>query len=270
MEQTGIPYLPLFGDPSAALFPGKWVFKVLPTTDSYPKAVMDFISKTLHLKKIGLLYEANQGGTLWNEVMRTKGSEYGTQLVASEGVGATVVDATPQLRKLLAAGAEVIVSHLTGSPAVPLLNWAALGYPVPLVGGLALSSPNIIKPVGDDIGRKIAGIVAPYTSDSPLPRQQYFTSKFQQLNGKPAQALTAPAWDAVQMIAKAIGSGTVSRDALRTGLERKINKYDGAAGIYSYSTTSHQGYDPSGLEIIVYTGNGTYAIHKEWAKQHLP
>jgi ABC-type branched-subunit amino acid transport system substrate-binding protein len=169
---------------------------------------------------------------------------------------------TIQIQRVLNAGAQVMILGTSSTNAVPVNNWAALGSPIPIIGGIGLSSPLQIRGA-EDAGKKVSAIVAYFTGDDPLPRQKEMVAEFQKTEGKVAQYQNGSGWDGVMMLARVLESGADTREKVRDALETMFTKWEGVAGIYTFSKTSHQGYDPDGLIFVQYLGDGHY---KRWSK----
>jgi len=259
LNNAAVPTVAVFGDATRSTDPGKYVFKEAPTFDTYALGMMGFIQSKLKFTKVGVLYETNVYGTGILNTFKAQGSQFSIQVVDAESIQPNAVDDTAQLSRIVASGAQVIVTANSTNLSVPILNWAALGYPLPLIGQIGYSNPLQIKP-SEEPGKKITAIVAQLTGDDPLPRQKAFVQLYEKARNETPQYPQAAMWDAVQMLAKGLKTDASSRETVRASIE-KIKDFQGAGGVYTFSAQSHQGFDPSGIVMIRYQGNGHYSLY---------
>jgi branched-chain amino acid transport system substrate-binding protein len=213
----------------------KSLFHVLPAQALNARAMLEYASKALNAKKIGVLHDTGYGQAVM-AALQTEKSEYGVDFVAVERFEVGATDVSAQAAKVRSAQPEVIFVVAT-SP-VPFRNVRQLKITQPIVSAIGSASYDYVRGMGefgDDI-------VFPefVVGEDPLPRQQEFVNLFRTTYNAPPKNFEAAGWDAVHMVAKALEK--VGPDASREAIANALREpYDGVMARYSFGAPDMTG-----------------------------
>jgi branched-chain amino acid transport system substrate-binding protein len=206
-----------------------YLFNALDLSSTTAQAMLNYITQTLKVKKIGLLYGTTAFPQAFAKAFQAEAANYNVQIVDVENMSDGQVDVTPQLIKLRDAQPDVLV--LEGplpDDAAMLKGRTQIGWAVPVIGGNGFGAGDLVTLVGQDnlqgvsvIEYKNGGVVG---SDGTVSQaMQAFLNKVKaKIGGEPVLPLYnyAAAYDAVQMIKVAFdGAGSTDAEAARRYLE---------------------------------------------------
>jgi branched-chain amino acid transport system substrate-binding protein len=262
LDKGGVPTITLFGDPSKTTAPMEHVFHTAAAYDQHAEAILAYVRDQAKKTRLGVEFQTNDYGQTVSKAISAKASSYGIQVVASEGLDPNTTDAGPTVRKILAANPDAMVSVNTTNLAPVISAWKSSGSSVPLVQTIAASvSANLAAADQASIGLPV---LAYFNGQVPLARQKAVADAYQKQYGKPAQYNVATGWDALHLMAQATSGDKPTRDSVTAALN-KVNKYEGAAGIITFSPQSHEGFDDSGWIWLTYEGGASYKLNEAWA-----
>ncbi len=232
----------------------KWVFKT-PQSDHLIVGVLADYLKAKGLTRVGWLNVDYAFGQLgWIEFEKAA-QKLGLQVVANEKFGQKDVDMTPQLTRVKAANPQaVVIWSIPPSASIATKNYADLGIKAPLfhshgVGNkrfieLAGAAANgVIFPVGKLLvaeqlpdGDPQKGVLLAYARD--------FEAKY-----GPRNTFGGHAWDAVQLVVKAMEKAGTDRAKVRAAIETTRN-FVGITGVFDFSPTDHNGLDRRAVTMV--------------------
>jgi branched-chain amino acid transport system substrate-binding protein len=215
----------------------KSLFHMLPPQDLNARAMLEYTTKSLKAKKVGILHDSGYGQVVTNSLNALKGN-YGVDFVAVEKFEVGASDASAQAAKVRAADPEVVFVIAT-SP-VPFRNARQVKITQPIVSAIGSASYDYVRGMGefgDDI-------VFPefVVGEDPTPQQAAFVKQYQQAYSSLPKNFEAAGWDAVQVVAEALQ--TAGPNASRADLAKAMRKpYKGVMASYNFAADDMTGID---------------------------
>jgi branched-chain amino acid transport system substrate-binding protein len=203
--------------------------------------------KKQNIKNIGLLTVENSFGESGKEQLTAKASEFGIKIVQAETFGAKDTDMTAQLTKIRTTQPDAIICWGTNpGPAVVARNAQQLNIKVPLYQSHGVASPKFIDLAGDaaeDVllptGKILIAEQLPEL-DRQKPVLNEYISEFEKRFQMPVSGFGGYAYDATQMLAKALKGTGGDKSQIRNQFE-KIQGHVGVTGTFDFSPGDHNG-----------------------------
>ncbi|MGA1844197.1 MAG: ABC transporter substrate-binding protein [bacterium] len=243
----------------------KWVFKTPQRTTTAVEKIYAYCQKK-GLKKIGLLTASDGFGQEGGKSLVNLAEKYGLTIVAQESFDVKDVDMTVQISKIAAQKPDAMVCWTIGpAGAVVAKNAHSLGIKFPLFQCHGLPDPNYIKAAGEAANGNIMPstklMVADQLPDSDPQKALLldFINEYENVKkyGK-VNTHSGYAWDAVQIVAKAIEKAGTEPEKLRDAIEN-TKGYVGVSGIYTMSPTDHSGLGLDSM-VLVTIENGQWKL----------
>lgn len=217
----------------------KSLFHILPPQELNARAMLEYTTKSLKVKRIGILHDTGYGQAVMNSLDALR-EKYGVENVAVEKFEVGATDVTAQAAKVRAANPDVVFVIAT-SP-VPFRNARQVKIDQPIVSAIGSASYEYIR----GIGEYADDIVFPefLVGENPKPEQAKFVAAFQKANGALPKNFEAAGWDAVHIAAAAIGKagpGAGPKD-IATAMR---GVHQGAMAKYDFSRDDMTGIDLS-------------------------
>ncbi len=232
----------------------KWVFKT-PQSDYLIVGVLVEHLKARGLTKVGWLNVDYAFGQLgWIEFEKAM-QKAGLQIVANEKFGQKDVDMTAQLTRVKAANPQaVVVWSIPPSASIATKNYADLGIKAPLFQSHGIGNKMYIQLAGPGSSGVVfpAGklLVAEHLADND-PQKGVLLAYAKEFEAKYGSRNTfgGHAWDAVQIVARAMEKSGADRAKLRVAIEATKN-FVGITGVFDFSPTDHNGLDGRAVTMI--------------------
>jgi branched-chain amino acid transport system substrate-binding protein len=231
-----------------------YVFRTPPTDSMAITKVLEYL-KANNIKKIAILHDANAFGTGGADELSKKASKYGVQVVASESYGSTDTDMTAQLTKIKGTPAEAVVVWGTNpGPASIAKNMQQLQMTIPYIGSHGIANQKFI----DLAGAAANGVVFPagkllipssITNTDWRKAVDDFAAAYKAKYNVAIDTFAAHGYDAGVIMTDAMKKAGTDPVKIRDEIE-KTYKLIGIDGIYTYSTTNHDGLNTSDLMMI--------------------
>ena len=233
----------------------KWVFSTAQPDTLAVAKLMEYL-KAKKLAKIAVVYDSNPFGKSGNEVLAKQAPEAGIKIVAAESFESKDTDMTAQLTKCKAAGPEAIVCWGTNpGPAGVAKNMKTLKMTIPLLMSHGVANGKFLELAGDaangvvlPAGKLILADARP-ESDPQKAILTGFAKDFTGKYSKPANTFGGHAWDAFQMVVKAMQTAGDDPVKLRDALEA-TTKFVGISGLFNMSATDHNGLTKDAFEMV--------------------
>ncbi len=257
LKRYGVPLIAPNSTISVTEHGNKWIFRTAATDRLYVQAMLAYLVKHLQADKIAVIHGNDAFGQAASEEITLNANKGGlaVEILANEEYALSDTDMTAQLTKIRGTNPEVLIVWGTApSASIALRNAKQLGFTIPVLGSGGMANQAMIDTAGD----AAEGIVLPGVIDpqNPLPRQKDFVTEIKNRTGRDATFFEAIAYDAVLLFAEAMKTAGNDREKVRDTLET-INNFQGASGVYSYSTIDHDGLDPSAV-IYLKVENGKF------------
>jgi len=218
----------------------KCVMHVPPPQRLNAQALLEYV-KFLKATKVGVLHDAGYGNAVMAELKQLI-EQYGVKFVAVEKFEVGATDTTTQAAKVKAAQPEVLL--IIATSATPFRNAKQLQMTQPVIAAFGSSSYEYVSAMGsaaDNI--TFAEFVI---GEDPLPHQKAFVDLYKQTYNSTAKNFEAIGWDAVHIMAQAIGKAGAGAspqaicDAMR-------GPYSGVLATYDFSAD-----DMTGIKLTSY------------------
>lgn len=222
-------------------FSYKSLFHVLPPQELNARAMLEYTTKGLKAKKVGVLHDTGYGQVVTNSLNALK-SEYGVEFVSVEKFEVGATDASAQAAKVRAANPAVVFVIAT-SP-VPFRNARQVKITQPIVSAIGSASYDYVRGMGefgDDI------VFAEFVvGEDPTPQQADFVKRYHQAYNALPKNFESAGWDAVHITAKAIE--TAGPNAARQDIAKAIRgQYAGVMAKYNFAAD-----DMTGIQLSSY------------------
>jgi len=242
-NRIGMPQLCMTGLGPEIELSYKSLFHMLPPQSLNARAMLEYLSKGLNARQLGVLYDSGYGQLVMTHIENHAG-DYGINIVAAEKFEVGATDVSTQAAKVRAAKPEV-VGIIATSP-VPFRNARQMRITQPIVSAVGSSSYEYVKGMGEFAD----DIVFPefIVSEDPLPHQKEFVDLFVKEYGTLPKTYDAAGWDATHVIAQALSE--VGPDAGSEAIAEAIraNRYRGVIASFNFAAP-----DMTGIELESYT-----------------
>jgi branched-chain amino acid transport system substrate-binding protein len=251
-EKTGKPY--------------KWIFKV-PQSDSMAVEAVYTHLKNRGINKIAIMSVTSGFGASGRGQLIKFAPEYGMTIVADEKYGPKDTDMTAQLTKIKGKAPQAIVNWSIGPTQVTVLrNWKDLGMgSIPFYQSHGFGSRKNIKlaaGAAEGIFCPLGGVNTPEALQASSQRtvtmkyQQDYTAEYNET----LSSFGGHAWDALNLVVKALKAVGCDRAAIRDHIENTKN-FVGQHGIFNFSPDDHNGlvWQQAFNMIVVKDGDWTLA-----------
>ncbi len=246
----------------------RYIFKAPQRSSTAVKKIYAYL-KEKGLSRVAILTASDgfgQDGRRWLERLAP---DFGLKIVAKESFNPTDTDMTGQLRRLMLHQPQVLICWTIGpAGAIVAKNVKQLGLKVPLFQCHGLPGPKYIELAG----KAAEGNLMPSTklmawqelpnTDPQKPVIIHFIHLYNDvyhLNRQfPINTHSGYAWDAVNLLVRAIKKAGTDPEAIRNALEHEQG-YVGISGIYRLSPKDHCGLGTDSM-IIVRIKDGRYHL----------
>jgi branched-chain amino acid transport system substrate-binding protein len=219
----------------------KFLYHMLPPQTLNARAMLEYVTKGLKAKRIGVLHDSGYGQLVTNALKEQQGA-YGVEFVAIEKFEVGATDTSTQAAKVRAADPEVVCIIATNP--VPFRNARQMRISQPIVSAIGSSAYQYVSGMGEFAH----DIVFPefVVGEDPLPHQAAFVELYRKANNALPKNYEAAGWDAVHALARALEK--VGPDAPRDAIARALREpYRGVFASYNFAAP-----DMTGIELSSY------------------
>ncbi len=225
----------MFGgtDPTLTQQGNKWLFRCRPNDSYSAKVIAEFGVGDLKKQKWAVVYSTDAFGTNGSKALEAALKDRGITPVLMQGYTNQASDYTAVVLAVRQSGADVLGSYFTfeGDLGIFARQLRQLGVTIPWVG-----SPSIVNTTALNLaGRALFGTygVADYAADA-TPASKAFADRYQALYKANADGQSSWTFDAVNLLARAIGdAGSTEPEKIRAALAA-IRGFEGAEGEYNF------------------------------------
>jgi len=253
-----------------------WVFKT-PQSNIHVAVHQVGYLKAKGVKKIASLYVNDAFGEDSRRGLAEMLKGTGIEAVYEDKFEHADKDMTPQLTRVRASGAEVLIVHaIPPSASIITKNFRDLGLQIPLIHNHGVGN----KPFIDLAGGAAEGVIFPIgkmlvAEELPAADPQKkalldFIAWYEKGTGKPRSTFAGHGWDALQMLFPILASLPPdlpleqARVRIRDGLEQTRN-FVGTGGIFTMSAEDHVGLDERSMVLVrVEGGKWKYLPRERW------
>lgn len=245
----------------------KWIFKTPQSDLLMVQVIADYLN-TQNITKVGIITATGGFGLSGKTILEKLLPEAGIEIVQAEEFAEADTDVLVQLSKIKDAEPEVVICwSIHGGGATVTKNMKAdLGMEIPLIMSHGVANKAYISLSGEaangvifPAGKLLVANDLPDTDPQKAVLVKYaadYKAKF----GENPNTFGGHAWDAVQLIAKAMEKVGDDKAKIRDELENTKN-FVGTGGIFNFSPTEHNGLTKQGV-IMVKIVDGEWTLLK--------
>ena len=264
VEKAKIPMVACVGGDAPVEQVHKWVFKTPQKTSTAVDKLFDYL-RAHRLTSIALLTAADKFGQEGDAKLKQRAAGYGITIKEEESFNPTDVDMTVQLSKASAAHAQAIVVWTIGpAGAIIARNAKQLNLSIPLFQCHGQPDANYLK-LAANAANNTAMPATKLMVGAQLPKNDPqravvldFIKEFHAHKLGEIGTHSGYAWDAVQIVCRALQQAGTDPEGLRRAIENTRN-YVGVSGIYNMTPTDHCGLAENSL-VIVKVVNGKWLL----------
>jgi len=257
IEQEQIPVVACVGG-TAAVVPveeRKWVFKSPQMSKTAVERIYMYLQKN-DIDTIAILTATDKFGQEGKQLLSSLAGDYGIKIVAEEQFDPTDLDMSVQIGKIAGKKPQAMVVWTIGpAGAVIAKNAKQLNVDFGVIQCHGQPDPIYIKLAEDAADGSIMPstklMVADQLPDDD-PQKEVVTAFVEEYKNRDLGAMgthSGYAWDAIQIIARALEEAGTDPEKLRDAIENTTD-YIGVSGIYNMSPQDHCGLDTSSLVMI--------------------
>ncbi|MCP4751177.1 MAG: ABC transporter substrate-binding protein [Proteobacteria bacterium] len=243
----------------------EWVFKT-PQTDAMAVETIYTHLQSKSINRIAIMSVTSGFGNGGRTELLKLASKYGMEILADEKYGTKDTDMTVQLTKIKSLKPQAIVNWSIGPTQVTVVrNWKALGMDnIPFYQSHGFGSLKNIKlsaGAAEGIYLPLGAVNIATILPDNHPQKEVTLQYLNDYKSKYNENLSSfggHAWDAVNMVVKALEKAGADRAKIRTELEN-IRNFTGQHGVFNMSADDHNGLDKTSFNMLV-VKNGTWAL----------
>jgi branched-chain amino acid transport system substrate-binding protein len=253
-DEASLPAISLASDQSQFEPTHRFVYGVAPVPSLIAAGLLSYLHNA-NIHSIGLLRETSAYGVAGMQQLQAQGAHFGVRVIVDETYGINDTDLSRQLGNLrsnpLVEAVLVWASSGTTAPVNIASQFHQQGLTIPLVLTVDQSDPAFLHAAGTSAEGLILEVRKPAISRLLLPddpsRQQIaaFDAAYKQAIGKDPDPYAAMAYDAFHILAGALTRVGDAPDRLTAELDKTT--FDGVAGPYGFSSSTHAGLRLAGL-----------------------
>jgi branched-chain amino acid transport system substrate-binding protein len=240
-----------------------YVFRVSAQDDLVDIALLRYASAKFGAKKPGLVLINNPWGESNERGLKAAAAAANIAIAGIEKIEQTDVDVSPQLTRLKNAGADSLILVANAAPGAQMMKARErMGWKVPVISHWGISGGRFDELVGPSAGD--AHFVQTYSFFGKLnePGKRVMSELAAKYGVKgPADVLapvgTANAYDAMQLLARAIDKAkSTDGEAIRKAMY-EIDQYDGLIKTYKrpFGPDDHEGLAPDDYIMVRFDGS---------------
>jgi branched-chain amino acid transport system substrate-binding protein len=266
-EAAGVPHLSMAAGNDITNPLKKWVFRTPQTDVLAVGKILDYLTAR-KITKVAMLYDSNAYGSSGRDQLRNLAPKYKVTIVAEEAFATKDTDMTVQLTKIRTTDAQAIICWGTNpAPAQVAKNVQQLGITLPLIMSHGVANKAFLVQAGTaangvllPAGKLVVASELP-NSDPQKKLLVEYDREFQAKFNRPADSFGGYAWDALNIIVRALKKAGDDRPKLRDEIEN-THKFAGISGIFNYSETNHDGLTNDAF-VMVKIDKGEWALVKK-------
>ncbi len=233
-DQKNIPLFANCGDPTITSR-YKSVFRNFPSSDQEIKRMSQFVSKTLQLEKIYLLYIDDAYGKGAESVAETEFPTLGIKIVGSDAYGNEAADVRAIVNKAISKQSDAIYVYGYGMPTAQIVNkLRETGYKGIILGSYNFSQPPLTTISASSIEGSYY-TVPTFQKDGKNTATRFWNT-YERKYGKPPLWNMVVEYDAIMILSKAFQYSQTNNTSIIDALNR-IGDYNGEGGYYLYQSS---------------------------------
>lgn len=251
-SSQNIPHVAYTGLGPAVEKDRRCVFHLTPAQDLNARGMLEYASKALKVKQIGVLHDAGFGQAVMASLNQLA-SGYGIEIVGVEKFEIGATELSTQAAKLRSFKPQAVLIATTNPAAFRAVKQLRLNVPVVATH---ISAPyDTVKAMGDAAD---GVIFADYlVAEDPLPHQKNFVAAFQSKYGRLPKNFDAAGYDSVFILARGLqqAGADSSGEKLCSALQQR---HEGQMATYDFSASDMGGLTVANFVYSTYL-NGKFS-----------
>ncbi len=261
-EQAQIPLISCAASNKITTPVKKWVFSTAQTDVLAVQRILRYLLDK-DIKKVAIICDSNAFGQSGAEQLKKQLPEAGIGVVDEEKFATKDTDMTAQLTKIKGKNPQAVICWGTNpGPAVVAKNMKGLGIKAQLIQSHGVANEKFIELAGD----AAEGVILPCgkllvvdelpDTDAQKAELAKFRSDYEAHTSQPVNTFAGHAYDAIELVFKAIEAVGADRAAIRDHIEG-MKEHVGISGVFNLSAEDHAGLTPDAFTLVVIK-NGTW------------
>ena len=265
-QEAGLPMIAAYAIHPEITATGDNIFRVGTLATVQGRIGGELVGNVLGAKKVAILTIDNDFGVSLSEGFKARAEALGVEVVLEEKYPLGETEFRPIIGKIKAAAPDVVYATAYYNEAANLVSQINdEGLDVQVVGQEGYDSPKFIELAGDASEGVI--ITTDLNRDSERPMTKLFLEEYEKEYGEEADMVGASAFDAVQVLAYAIGTaGNTDPDAITAAIAGLKDFEDCASGPFWRYTEGREVVRPVSSQIVE---NGAFHLYHEFTNEEL-
>jgi len=255
MEKAGVPLVSCAAGIEIVEPARKWVFKTPQSDRMAAVAIIEYL-RSEKITRIASISDTTDFGKSGLREIEKLMPAAGIDVVAKEEYGPKDMSMVTQLTKIKGTKVEAVVCWGTPpGPGIVAKNMRQLAMTIPLVCSHGVANETFLKTAGEaangvvlPAGRLLVVDQIPDSHPQKAMLKEY-ADRYQAEFGKPADTFGGHAWDAIQIVARALKDSGPDRAKLRDAIEQ-TRDFVGTAGTFSFSPQDHNGLTKDAFVLV--------------------
>jgi branched-chain amino acid transport system substrate-binding protein len=241
-----------------------WIFKTAQSDVHAVARLIDYMKKK-GINKVAVISVANAFGDSGKQQLRIQCGAARIKIVGEEQFGDKDTDMTAQLTRIRGKKPQAVICWGTNpGPAIVARNMKQLGMKMQLLMSHGIANKKFIELAGDAAN----GVIFPagkliVVDDIPNSDPQKkvllaYRAAFQKKFKREPDTFGGHAYDAIELVVKALGKVGPDKAKIRADIENTRN-YIGIGGVFNFSPTEHNGLTKSAFALVTIK-NGDWKI----------
>jgi len=249
-QEAGIPMISAYAIHPEITATGDKIFRVGTLASVEGRVGAELAGKVLNAKKVAILTIDNDFGVSLTEGFKAHATELGLEIVLEEKYPLGETEFRPIIGKIIAANPDVVYATGYYNEAANFVSQARdEGLTATIIGQEGYDSPKFIELAGDAAEGVI--ITTDLNRDSDREITKLFLQRYKSEYGEDADMVGASAFDAVQVLAYAIGKAGSTDPAAITKAIAELKDFENvASGPFWYYTPAREVVRPVGAQVV--------------------
>jgi branched-chain amino acid transport system substrate-binding protein len=225
--------------------PNEWIFRTAQSDAVAVQKVIDYLSKTLKIKKFAILHDSNAFGASGDKELAKLAPKAGLTITTSEAYNTNDTDMSSQLTKISGTKPDVIVVWGTNpGPAIAAKNMKSLNIKIPYVGSHGIANGTFIKlaeAAAEGVVFPAGKVLVPESATGGQAETiTEFSKMYEEKYKEKPNSFAGHAYDAFYIVVNALKNSGADKTKLRDEIEKTAD-FNGVSGVFTYGKDNHDG-----------------------------
>ena len=220
-------------DPTVQMIGSPWMFRCLVDDKAQGTAIANLVFGSRNLKRVGLFQQKNRYGKMGGKTIAHIAEQRGNPLSFKNFFLSGQTDFSEQVQVVKSSNIDgIIIWGLYQEAGLLVKALREAGVTTPIFGADGMVSPGFIRIAGKAAENVV--VTFPFDDTNPAPETRRFITDFERLYGHKPDSFSAHAYDAVNLMARAIRIGGLNKAKIRDALAT-TRAIPGATGLLSFN-----------------------------------